>query len=353
MNASDEFIATRWMSRYECVRRILNQWNVLQKFFHQAAIEEKCYTARQLDEMYKDTKNFVYLIFLEGILKNFSRVNKLFELRDGDVVSLGEDFSLFYQSLLHRIVIPNKLKAVSAKDLFSYDFKADVMHPNCVYFGYAFLKNVDEHGLSVNDIAEVKSRCLEYLVKATEEVQKRVPENVALFQAVSVFSPAKILTVTDLTTTAQRFKNICKDIDATNTEMQLLSKVPVVENLKTDPIKYWNYICNFTDASGSKRFGHISSLALALYSLPYSNAEVERIFSKLNYFKSKLRNKLKSATVSALIHIDCGLTMRKEHCYNFTVTDLMKRKFNASTIYQVSAEDNILGDLAEAAPFTF
>ena len=152
--------------------------------------------------MYKDPKNFVYLIFLEGILKDFSRVNKLFELRDGDVVSLGEDFSLFYQSLLHRIVISNKLKAVSAKDLFSYDFKADVMHPNCVYFGYAFLKNVDEHGLSVNDIAEVKSRCLEYSVKATEEVQKRVPENVALFQAVSVFSRAKILTVTDLTTTA-------------------------------------------------------------------------------------------------------------------------------------------------------
>ena len=114
-----------------------------------------------------------------------------------------------------------------------------------------------------------------------------------------------------------------------------------------------NYICNFTDASGSKLFGHISSLALALYSLPYSNAEVERIFSKLNYFKSKLRNKLKSATVSALIHIDCGLTIRKEHCYNFTVTDLMKRKFNASTIYQVSAVDDILNDLAEAAPFTF
>ena len=35
--------ATRWMSCNECVRRILNQWNVLQKFFHQAALEEKCY----------------------------------------------------------------------------------------------------------------------------------------------------------------------------------------------------------------------------------------------------------------------------------------------------------------------
>ena len=82
--------ATRWMSRYECVKRVLDQWNVLQKFFQQAASEEKCCTARQLNQIYKNPKNYVYLIFLEGILKNFSKVNKLFELRDADVVSPGE-----------------------------------------------------------------------------------------------------------------------------------------------------------------------------------------------------------------------------------------------------------------------
>ena len=70
--------ATRWMSRYECVKRVLDQWNVLRKFFQQAASQEKCYTARQLDQIYKDPQNYVYLIFLKGILKDFSRVNKLF-----------------------------------------------------------------------------------------------------------------------------------------------------------------------------------------------------------------------------------------------------------------------------------
>ena len=55
------------------------------------------------------------------------------------------------------------------------------MHLNCVHFGYAFLNSVEEHGLSASDVAEVKSRCLDYLVNATEEVQKRVPENVAIF----------------------------------------------------------------------------------------------------------------------------------------------------------------------------
>ena len=62
---------------------------------------------------------------------------------------------------------------------------------------------------------------------------------------------------------------------------------------------------------------------------------------------------MKSATVAALILIDCGLTLRQEKCYNFTVTDSMKKKFNANTIYQISNEDDILKDLAEAAPFEF
>ena len=71
-----QLCATRWMSRYEGVKRILDQWKVLQDFFHQAALEEKCYTARQLDSIYQDPKNYVYLIFLESILKDFSRLNK-------------------------------------------------------------------------------------------------------------------------------------------------------------------------------------------------------------------------------------------------------------------------------------
>ena len=58
------------------------------------------------------------------------------------------------------------------------------MHANCVHYGYAFLKGVEEKGLSVDDIAEVKSRCLDFLVKATQEVKKRVPENVVIFQTV-------------------------------------------------------------------------------------------------------------------------------------------------------------------------
>ena len=46
--------------------------------------------------MYRDSKNFRYLVFLEGVLKDISRINKLFELADADVVHLGADLIDFY-----------------------------------------------------------------------------------------------------------------------------------------------------------------------------------------------------------------------------------------------------------------
>ena len=49
--------------------------------------------------MYEDNKNYIYLIFLEGTLKDFSRINKLFELADADVVRPGTDLiDLFYSN---------------------------------------------------------------------------------------------------------------------------------------------------------------------------------------------------------------------------------------------------------------
>ena len=53
--------------------------------------------------------------------------------------------------------------------------------------------------MSNDDILDVKARCLEFLIKATEEVQKRVPENAALFQAMTSISPKEVLQVQDLT----------------------------------------------------------------------------------------------------------------------------------------------------------
>ena len=64
----------------------------------------------------------------------------------------------------------------------------------------------------------------------------------------------------------------------------------------------------------------------------------------MNHFKSKLRNKMASPTTDALIRVDGGLKWRGEQCYNFNVTDNMKRKFSSETIYKVNTADDFVLD---------
>ena len=42
--------------------------------------------------------------------------------------------------------------------------------------------------------------------------------------------------------------------------------------------------------------------------------------------------------------MDGGLKWRDEQCYNFNVTDNMKRKFSSETIYKVNAADDFVLD---------
>lgn len=333
------------MSRYECITRIIDQWDALKLCFQLASSnDEKCYTARQLASMYQDPKNFIMLIFLEGTLKDFSRINKLFELANADVVRLGSDLLDFFFSLLQRVVIPSRLEKVSRKDLFSYDFQNNLMPASCSYLGYAFVSNAERLKIPKKDLDEVKQRCLIFLVEATKQVQMRLPENVSIFRDMTCISPEEILKVQDLTTLASRFPNITNNVDDLNKEVRLLKVADLPDDLKSDAVKFWCHVGSYKDSTGQLRFGNISQLALSLYSLPYSNADVERIFSKMNYFKSKVRNRMSSPTIDALIRVESALRSRKEECHNFTVSREMKSKFNTATIYLIRKEDEFLPD---------
>ena len=56
--------------------------------------------------------------------------------------------------------------------------------------------------------------------------------------------------------------------------------------------EFWNEVSNYKDASGFNPFKEISELAIILLVLPWSNADVERAFSQLNFIKMPLRNRL-------------------------------------------------------------
>ncbi len=220
------------------------------------------------------------------------------------------------------------------------------MPASCAYFGCAFVSNAEWLKIPQKDLDEVKQRCLTFLVEATKQVQMKLPENVTVFRDMASVLPEEVLKVKDLTFLASHFPNITDSIDALNKEVGLSKVADLPDNLESDAVKFWCHVGSYKDSTGQSHFENISQLALSLFSLPYSNAEVGRIFSKMNYFKSKVRNRMSSPTIDALIRVESALCWRKEECHNFTVSREMKAKFNTATIYQIKKEDDFLPDNA-------
>ena len=56
---------------------------------------------------------------------------------------------------------------------------------------------------------------------------------------------------------------------------------------------FWNEINDFKDASGENPFSELFDCAVSAITLPHSNDDIERVFSTMNYIKSKLWKKMK------------------------------------------------------------
>ena len=79
-------------------------------------------------------------------------------------------------------------------------------------------------------------------------------------------------------------------IDKINFKWQNLTHVKWIE--KTSTTQFWQEVAEYSDASGLNPYNELSSVAIKLFSLPWSNADVERLFSQMNIVKTKLRNRM-------------------------------------------------------------
>lgn len=121
-------------------------------------------------------------------------------------------------------------------------------------------------------------------------------------------------------------KEIGQDIDNEWRRIPLLSnQFPDLEKINEDD-EFWHKLLNLEDITGQKLFQHLPKFALEVLSLPHSNADCERIFSKINNMKTKSRNKPITETVRGLLLASEGVG----DCSSFTPSNEMLKKMTAS-----------------------
>lgn len=330
----DMFSGTRWLARYSAIEKIVEQWDALKLHFEIATSKEQCFVTSKLSEMFLDKVNLLYFTFLCSHLKRIVLTNKTFQTEQKNPLLLLKDLNDLLYNYLKMLIPPVRLDKISKNDMSKFNFNDYTMSAQYIDFGYSF--NAISQNIDNKEVVIVKNTCRDFLVKICSEIQKRIPDNIAVLETISFLSPEKATSQLkpNLTSIAKAFKNVCGNVDFAIQEWEMIHRNEWA-NLD-DPIAFWTEVSHFKNAINEPVYGHISRLALAVLSLPFSNAAVERAFSIANIIKDKLRNRMSIETADAIMRVRFSL---KFDCSQFVPTANMLNKFSSDQIYMRS-QDN-------------
>lgn len=206
-----------------------------------------------------------------------------------------------------------------------------------VYFGYEFDQILNTSKSNDEKKRQLKERCLRFLQVLLKQLQQRLPKNIDILETISSLSVQNTLKVIKdpLTGLAQLLKIDVRTIDKINVQWANILSVKWME--KSNTIKFWNEVLSYTDASGLNPFQDLANLAMQILVLPWSNAEVERLFSQMNVVKNKLRNRMGPKLLDSILTIRSGLKRHKVCCSKYV---LPKNIIGKSSVYSSSAIQN-------------
>jgi hypothetical protein len=242
----------------------ISAWDVLHLHVKMASAVERCYTAKQLCEMFADKQNQLYLLCTRQILKEVTVVNALLQSQQADVLKLTDDLTKMFASLLNIAVIPTELSKCRITDLPKLPFRDCLMPCGCIHFGYEFEQLASK--LQPEVVLSVRERCRDLVIELVGQVQMRLPDNIQTLFMLSSLHPSVATShqKPSIAPLAVHFKQICTDVDVGESEWRSLQFVtwPAAASL-TDSVKFWSCVSTITDADNKLRYGNVSRLALA------------------------------------------------------------------------------------------
>ncbi|EEC01100.1 hypothetical protein IscW_ISCW001050 [Ixodes scapularis] len=310
---------TRWLSIYAAVNRIGSQWDTLKETFRKAQKDENWYTALVLSEMYSDPINKCYVLLLDWVLAEAQRVNEAHQTTNQDPTKLLEDLVALLKSMASTVSLPTSLY-----DMLSVNID-EHLDPN-PYFGHRYETSVKDAGLSRDAGKELRLRSRRFIVDLFSQFRQRLPENIRHLEKASVFSVENALKMVQgsITQLAAQFLSD-EAVSACEAQWRNLRHVKWCSTKSTE--KLWADVGTYKGARWENPFPELSSLAMTVLSLPFSNASTEKCFSDMNIVKSELRNRLDFDTLNAnhsVVRKSLWRMRKKCHEYRFPSPVLAK-----------------------------
>ncbi|XP_032673098.1 uncharacterized protein LOC116844993 isoform X2 [Odontomachus brunneus] len=316
--------------------KLLDNWENLIEYFY-IEISEKNKLAQDIYKILKDDYIKAYMLFLKYSLHFCNNFNTLFRSRKILIHKLSECSNQLIRQIGQNFLLPASLQNISLDIINSRNF----LSFNELYFGSEcemFLQNKKP-----KFIEEVKLKCLDFYVSATEEMIKLLPFNNVVFDGLKFLDPKFALsykersTIKDLTNiatylgtydmTTLAFEWRVLPIMFSNTDKNMLA------TLELDVM--WKKIFETKNFTGQPMFPNLEKLVQAALSLPHSNAEAEQIFSIVTNVKDKKRNRISFNNLNAICKYRSSIQKKNVDYHSFPVDARHLELHNAYNVYYV------------------
>ena len=120
---------TRWLVRSRVIKKIISNWMILQSYFFDEANEATQSTkfkANMLKNLFNDSINYLYLIFLYPVVNEAEKVNAFFQSKNLDPSHMLKELEDFSNSLKSRIYNSLKQELPAKWCDFDIEFKRKV-----------------------------------------------------------------------------------------------------------------------------------------------------------------------------------------------------------------------------------
>ncbi|XP_065576392.1 uncharacterized protein LOC136037597 [Artemia franciscana] len=314
---------TRWLSLEASVKRILEQWSALMRFFAShgkgdaAGDKSSKEKASRILACMKDPKIKGYLYLIAFVLEKVNELNIEFQSSKTRIHRLLQSSRVTYLALLRCFVTkeaiaiaedPFRVKLIPPNFLKLEELK---LGPNTLNY---ITTSSSAGQLNRQLVQTIHTSCFSFLVEMCLQVSTRIDykdETLVNLRCIdpTVAVSGKVDTIVPLMI---RFPNLLGDSKG---ESDTLRDRPKVQWTKLsdskedlpkfepsdDPGIFWKQLSNVKDCISRPVYLEISKFMLTLCALPHSSASAERQFSILNNLKTKIRNRLQTETVSALM----------------------------------------------------
>ena len=309
-------------------------------------INDKYYTERKplrkLQLMYdimtkQETKN--YLLFLQTNLDIIVKSIEEFENNTVRLTNIRKKMFLFAKHFYYHIMNDRYLKLSEEENITNYfnaPQKNELLNPFDKFeedFIIAYSDKINLSNLDQQDKKTFLTNIQNYFKNAMLAVEKYFDfKSYRLFEILDISNRSSMSTLQWIEAYT-KFKDSIGDFPFSQIQMEIkdFKSLKDQEIEGSNNLEQWAKI-NSLQCLENKRFPAISRTAQTLLSLPFSTAQIERVFSSLKLTKTPLRNRLGDQVLNSIMTVKESLKRKNVVLDELSKADLKRIKILTTTI---------------------